>query len=175
MTAPRPGPAADSGGSSAESFAAATRVRERVLVIDDETNIRSTLAEFMALSGYDVDTAQDGRHGMDLLGSREYDLNRIGFKTDRFRGGFRYDTSVEGNSNDGHLFQEGGPGNGIIGPLLTPDDRLAIIEFLKTLCSELKRACGCGGSTTDDGVELQGDLRDRVRTHLISKGFLVKG
>ena len=55
-------------------------------------------------------------------------------RSDRFRGGFRYDTSVEGNSNDGHLFQEGGPGNGIIGPLLTPDDRLAIIEFLKTLC-----------------------------------------
>jgi cytochrome c5 len=67
-------------------------------------------------------------------GNREYDLNRVGYKTDRFRGGFRYDTSVEGNSNYGHLFQEGGPGNGIIGPFLTSDDRLAIIEFLKTLC-----------------------------------------
>ena len=32
------------------------------------------------------------------------------------------------------MFQEGGPGNGVIGPFLTPDDRLAIIEFLKTLC-----------------------------------------
>jgi signal transduction histidine kinase len=49
-------------------------VRERILVIDDETNIRSTLAEFMALSGYDVDTAQDGREGMDFLGGRTYDL-----------------------------------------------------------------------------------------------------
>jgi translation initiation factor 1 len=48
-------------------------------------------------------------------------------------------------------------------------------EFLKTLCSELKRACGCGGATTDDGVELQGDLRDRVRAHLESKGYVVKG
>jgi translation initiation factor 1 len=48
-------------------------------------------------------------------------------------------------------------------------------EFLKSLCSDLKKACGCGGSTTDDGVELQGDLRDRVRAHLEKKGFVVKG
>ena len=53
---------------------------------------------------------------------------------------------------------------------LPPND-----EFLRSLCSELKKACGCGGVLSDDGVELQGDLRDRVRTHLISKGFLVKG
>jgi translation initiation factor 1 len=48
-------------------------------------------------------------------------------------------------------------------------------EFLRTLCSELKKACGCGGAPTDDGVELQGDLRDRVRAHLEKKGFAVKG
>jgi translation initiation factor 1 len=48
-------------------------------------------------------------------------------------------------------------------------------EFLKTLCGELKRACGCGGATTEDGVELQGDLRDRVRAHLERKGYVVKG
>lgn len=48
-------------------------------------------------------------------------------------------------------------------------------EFLKTLCAELKRACGCGGVTTDDGVELQGDLRDRVRAQLERKGYVVKG
>ena len=48
-------------------------------------------------------------------------------------------------------------------------------EFLKNLCSDLKKACGCGGSTTDDGVELQGELRDRVRAHLEKRGFAVKG
>jgi len=48
-------------------------------------------------------------------------------------------------------------------------------EFLKSLCSELKKACGCGGSTTEEGVELQGDLRGRVRAHLEQKGFAVKG
>lgn len=47
--------------------------------------------------------------------------------------------------------------------------------FLKELCGELKRACGTGGSTTDSTIELQGDIRDRVRAHLSKKGFLVKG
>ena len=48
-------------------------------------------------------------------------------------------------------------------------------EFLRALCSDLKKACGCGGAVTDDGVELQGDLRERVRAALEKKGFLVKG
>lgn len=48
-------------------------------------------------------------------------------------------------------------------------------EFLKSLCSDLKKACGCGGTVTDEGVELQGELRDRVRAYLEKKGFGVKG
>jgi hypothetical protein len=67
-------------------------------------------------------------------GTREYDAVHLGYRHERFRGGFRYDTTVTGNSNYGHLFDNGPPGNGIIGPLLTPDERFAIIEFLKTLC-----------------------------------------
>jgi translation initiation factor 1 len=47
--------------------------------------------------------------------------------------------------------------------------------FLKDLAQELKRACGTGGATTGDGVELQGDIRDRVRDLLAAKGFQVKG
>jgi translation initiation factor 1 len=50
--------------------------------------------------------------------------------------------------------------------------------FLKELCQELKRACGTGGTAAggDVGaVELQGDLRDRVREYLLKKGFVVKG
>lgn len=48
-------------------------------------------------------------------------------------------------------------------------------RFLKDLCSELKRACGTGGSVSDGTVELQGDLRDRVRECLLKKQFVVKG
>ena len=47
--------------------------------------------------------------------------------------------------------------------------------FLKELCSELKRLCGTGGAVRDGAVELQGDLRDRLRDHLTAKGFRVKG
>lgn len=46
--------------------------------------------------------------------------------------------------------------------------------FLKTLSQELKRACGTGGSVLEDGVELQGDLRNRIREFLRKKGFTVK-
>jgi len=47
--------------------------------------------------------------------------------------------------------------------------------FLKALCSELKKSCGTGGAVAEDTIELQGDLRDRVRELLTSKGFRVKG
>jgi translation initiation factor 1 len=46
--------------------------------------------------------------------------------------------------------------------------------FLKELCQELKRACGTGGTTAEGVVELQGDLRERVRECLLKKGFVVK-
>jgi translation initiation factor 1 len=48
-------------------------------------------------------------------------------------------------------------------------------EFLKTLCQDLKRTCGVGGTATEDTIELQGDQRERLRPMLMSKGFLVKG
>jgi translation initiation factor 1 len=47
--------------------------------------------------------------------------------------------------------------------------------FLKNLCQELKQACGTGGTVIDGAVELQGDLRERVRESLLKKGFVVKG
>ena len=47
--------------------------------------------------------------------------------------------------------------------------------FLKELAAELKRACGTGGTVNDGGIELHGDLRDRLREVLAQKGFTVKG
>jgi translation initiation factor 1 len=47
--------------------------------------------------------------------------------------------------------------------------------FLRELAQELKRACGTGGAVAENTIELQGDLRDRVREHLANKGWQVKG
>jgi translation initiation factor 1 len=48
-------------------------------------------------------------------------------------------------------------------------------EFLKDLSQELKRACGTGGTTDGDSIELQGDVRERVRDELTKRGYSVKG
>jgi hypothetical protein len=66
------------------------------------------------------------------LGNREYDSVNVGYRTERFPFGFRLDTSIRGNSNSGHEFNNGS-GKGIIGPMLTPDERRALVEYLKTL------------------------------------------
>ena len=47
--------------------------------------------------------------------------------------------------------------------------------FLKDLASELKRACGTGGAVAENSIEIQGDLRDRIRDVLQKKGWTVKG
>jgi hypothetical protein len=71
------------------------------------------------------------------LGNREYDPVNLGYRTDYLANGFEFDTSIRGNSNSGHQFRkeydEKKPVKGIIGPALSPDDRKALIEYLKTL------------------------------------------
>jgi len=47
--------------------------------------------------------------------------------------------------------------------------------YLKDLAKELKQACGAGGTVQDDAIEIQGDLRERIRGLLLNKGFGVKG
>ncbi len=47
--------------------------------------------------------------------------------------------------------------------------------FLKALATELKRGCGAGGTVVENTVEIQGDLRERVRAALEKKGWTIKG
>ncbi len=71
------------------------------------------------------------------LGNREYDPDRLGYKTTPLANGFEFDTSIRGNWNKGHEFRKeydkDKPVTGLIGPALSPEDRRAIIEYLKTL------------------------------------------
>jgi DNA-binding NtrC family response regulator len=46
----------------------------RILVIDDERSIRNTLKEILQYEKYDVDLAEDGTQGLELLSKNEYDI-----------------------------------------------------------------------------------------------------
>jgi translation initiation factor 1 len=47
--------------------------------------------------------------------------------------------------------------------------------LLSALAAELKKACGTGGTATEDAVEIQGDQRERLRPLLAAKGWTVRG
>ncbi|MEN3338482.1 MAG: translation initiation factor 1 [Acidobacteriota bacterium] len=48
-------------------------------------------------------------------------------------------------------------------------------DFLKELCQDLKRGCGTGGAVVDGTIQLQGDLRERIRALLGERNIPVKG
>ena len=47
-------------------------------------------------------------------------------------------------------------------------------DGLKKLAKELKQLCGTGGSVKDWDIEIQGDVRDKLKTALEARGFTVK-
>jgi mono/diheme cytochrome c family protein len=81
---------------------------------------------------YDLLSPVSERPKTFYLGNREYDPVNVGYRSEKIPNGFKVDTSIRGNSNSGHEFNKGS-GKGIIGPPLTPDERRALIEYLKTL------------------------------------------
>jgi hypothetical protein len=66
------------------------------------------------------------------LGTRDFDAENVGLKIEATPGLTALDTTKQGNLNGGHEFSNM-PGAGVIGPLLQPDERRAIVEYLKTL------------------------------------------
>jgi CheY-like chemotaxis protein/anti-anti-sigma regulatory factor len=51
-----------------------TAQRYRVLVVDDEENVRLTTAAILEQEGYEVATASDGREALELAARKHYDL-----------------------------------------------------------------------------------------------------
>lgn len=47
---------------------------KRILVVDDEEQIRSMLAQMLEHEGFEVDTAENGEEGMNLISRHAYDL-----------------------------------------------------------------------------------------------------
>jgi hypothetical protein len=67
------------------------------------------------------------------IGSKQYDPVKLGLNTEPLKGATEFRTDLPGNSNAGHEFNDGPKGNGVIGRKLSEDERMQIIEYLKTL------------------------------------------
>ena len=49
------------------------------------------------------------------------------------------------------------------------------LRYIDELAGRLKAACGCGGTTRERSIEIQGDQPARIRTFLEQEGFRVAG
>ncbi|MGN8276935.1 di-heme-cytochrome C peroxidase [Pseudomonas sp. SMN5] len=87
---------------------------------------------------YQLLSPQDERATRFYKGSFEYDPRHLGYRTEDFTNGFLFDTRITGNHNSGHEFRAGERGNGVIGRLLQPEERWALLEYLKVLGGPLE-------------------------------------
>jgi hypothetical protein len=69
------------------------------------------------------------------VGRRDFDPKRVGFESGPGNGLFRFDTTIPGNLNTGHEYGTGKPRSegGDDRPRLTEEQRLQLVEYLKTL------------------------------------------
>ncbi|MCW8107818.1 stress response translation initiation inhibitor YciH [Alteromonas ponticola] len=83
-------------------------------------------------------------------------------------------TNLRSTSTDGivriHRETKGRKGKGV--SVIHGLDKDA--KELKSLCTELKKKCGCGGAVKDGTIEVQTDDRAKLQTLLQAKGFTVK-
>ncbi|RON45855.1 hypothetical protein BK666_15165 [Pseudomonas frederiksbergensis] len=87
---------------------------------------------------YQLLSPQDERATTFYKGTFEYDPKHLGYRTEAFANGFVFDTRIPGNHNSGHEFRAGERGNGVIGRLLQPQERWALLEYLKVLGGPLE-------------------------------------
>lgn len=72
---------------------------------------------------YELLSPEAERREIFWTGGKELDLERIGYKSDKAEGLFRFDTNLKGNYNTGHNFPQ---------IPLKHEERMAVIEYLKT-------------------------------------------
>lgn len=93
---------------------------------------------------YDLLTPAAARPRKFYVG-REYDPLKVGVDTSGNSGTFQFDTTAVGNSNAGHSFENAPRGSGVIGRLLTEDERFELIEFVKSAPSKAAQISPFGG------------------------------
>ena len=72
-------------------------------------------------------------------GTFDYNPRHLGYRTEAFKNAFLFDTRITGNHNSGHEFRAGKRGNGVIGRGLEPEERWALLEYLKVLGGPLEQ------------------------------------
>lgn len=82
---------------------------------------------------YDLLSPLNERPTEFYLGSLEFDPFKVGYQSEEMQGLSKIDTSIHGNRNTGHEFTDERSAKGRIGRQLTKDERLALVEYLKTL------------------------------------------
>jgi hypothetical protein len=75
----------------------------------------------------------------------DFDPVKVGLDTSATSGSFVMDTRLLGNSDAGHSFENGPRGAGIVGPLLTDEQRWALVEYLKSIPETPGRVTPFGG------------------------------
>jgi hypothetical protein len=80
---------------------------------------------------------------------REFDPVKVGLDTSGKSGKYLFDTSLPGNSNAGHSFEDAPRGNGVIGPLFTEEQRWALVEYLKSIPEQSGRVTPFGGPASE--------------------------
>ncbi|MFW9264412.1 di-heme-cytochrome C peroxidase [Nostoc sp. CALU 546] len=76
---------------------------------------------------------------------REFDPVKVGVDTSGKSGKFLFDTSLVGNSNAGHSFENRPTEKGVIGRLLTEDERWALVEYMKSIPNQSRQIAPFGG------------------------------
>ena len=89
---------------------------------------------------------------------RGFDPHKVGIDTTE-ADAFLFDTTLPGNSNAGHSFEDGPKGNGVIGRLLTDEERWAIVEYLKSIPDVDGRITPYGGPGSTPHAGGRGDWR----------------
>ncbi|MDF3160206.1 di-heme-cytochrome C peroxidase [Pseudomonas proteolytica] len=88
---------------------------------------------------YQLLSPQYERSGTFYKGTFDYNPRHLGYRTEAFKNAFLFDTSITGNHNSGHEFRAGKRGNGVIGRGLEPEERWALLEYLKVLGGPLEQ------------------------------------
>jgi len=86
-----------------------------------------------------------GERSRSFFIGRDFDPVKVGIDTSGATGKFLYDTTLVGNANSGHSFEDGPIGNGVIGRLLSDEERWALIEYMKSIPEEPAQVTPFGG------------------------------